>query len=443
MKTFFLHNYKEIPQIQNLSEEQQFQIQVVGTVLPFKVNSYVIDNLIDWSEAPEDPIYCLTFPRKEMLLPEHYEKVSDLLKNNADRKTVNEAVRKIREQLNPNPAGQVDYNVPTFKKKKLYGIQHKYRETALFFPSEGQTCHTYCTFCFRWPQFIGIKDLRFASKEADSLKGYLASKKDVTDILFTGGDPLTMSADAFECYIDALLDERLDHVKNIRIGTKAPVYNPYRFTTEKDADAIIRNMEKVVKHGKHLAIMLHVNHYREMETEEFVKAVRRLKDIGAVIRTQSPLLRSINDSSAVWAKMWTKQVELDFIPYYMFVTRDTGAQHYFGISLAQAWEIFQKAYQQVSGLCRTVRGPSMSAVPGKVQVLGISEIKGEKVFVLRMLQGRNPDWVHRPFFAKYDDKAIWLSDLKPAFGEEKFFFEDELERIFKEKYSNGCSDSYE
>jgi len=67
----------------------------------------------------------------------------------------------------------------------------------------------------------------------------------------------------------------------------------------------------------------------------------------------------------MWAKMWTKQVELGCIPYYMFVVRDTGAQHYFGISLIKAHEIFKSAYSSISGLARTVRGPSMSATPGK------------------------------------------------------------------------------
>jgi hypothetical protein len=109
----------------------------------------------------------------------------------------------------------------------------------------------------------------------------------------------------------------------------------------------------------------------------------------------------------------------------MFLARDTGAQDYFAVELDRAWQIFQQSYQQVSGVCRTVRGPSMSAGPGKVQVLGVTEIKGEKVFALQFLQGRNPDWVCRPFFAKYDPKAIWLDDLYPAFGEAKFFFEDE------------------
>lgn len=443
MKVFFLHNFTDIPQIKKLSKEQQHEIEVVGTVLPFKVNSYVIDKLIDWSNVPDDPIYTLTFPRKDMLIPKHFETVSNLIKNNTDKKTLAKEVLKIRKQLNPNPAGQQNYNVPQIGNKKLYGMQHKYKETVLFFPSEGQTCHSYCTFCFRWPQFIGIKDLRFASKEAQGLNEYLSLHPEVSDILFTGGDPLTMKASHLEQYIDALLDDKLQHVTNVRIGTKAPVYNPYRFIDEPDADDLLRVLEKVVKAGKHLAIMLHVNHYREMEPEVFQKATQRLKDIGAVIRTQSPMLKGINATPETWAKMWVKQVNLGFIPYYTFITRDTGAQHYFGIPLVEAWNIFQKAYQKVGGLCRTVRGPSMSCVPGKVQVLGVSEFAGEKVIVLRMLQGRNPDWVHRPFFAKYNEKATWLSELQPAFNDDKFFFEDELEQIFHEKYNGDCSESYE
>jgi len=97
----------------------------------------------------------------------------------------------------------------------------------------------------------------------------------------------------------------------------------------------------------------------------------------------------------------------------------------------------------VSGVCRTVRGPSMSSTPGKIQVLGVSEIKNEKVLTMRFLQGRNPDWVARPFFAKYDDRAIWLDELKPAFDQEKFFFEEELENIFNEHISDAENDIYE
>jgi hypothetical protein len=117
----------------------------------------------------------------------------------------------------------------------------------------------------------------------------------------------------------------------------------------------------------------------------------------------------------------------------MFVERDTGARNYFEVPLERAWQIYREAMQRVSGLARTARGPSMSASPGKVEVQGVTEVAGEKVFVLRLIQGRNPDWVQRPFFARYDPEATWFSDLKPAFGEAHFFFDDEYEAIRAQK----------
>jgi hypothetical protein len=72
----------------------------------------------------------------------------------------------------------------------------------------------------------------------------------------------------------------------------------------------------------------------------------------------------------------------------------------------------------------------MSADPGKVEVLGVTKAAGRKVIALRMLQGRDPDWAMRPFFALYDERASWLSDLRPAFGETKFFWEDSLADMY-------------
>ncbi|HRF24983.1 MAG TPA: hypothetical protein PLR98_12495, partial [Chitinophagaceae bacterium] len=63
-------------------------------------------------------------------------------------------------------------------------------------------------------------------------------------------------------------------------------------------------------------------------------------------------MKNINAHPDIWAAMWRQQVNLNCIPYYMFVARDTGAQHYFKVPLVEAWEIFRKAYQQVSGVCR-------------------------------------------------------------------------------------------
>ena len=433
LKSFTLANFRDIPQIQNLSEQTQFEMEVVGNVLPFKANNYVVEQLIDWNNIPNDPMYVLTFPQKGMLKAEHFEKMSTTLKNNSDKKEIANIANEIRLQLNPHPAGQMELNVPTLKDgTKLYGMQHKYKETCLFFPSQSQTCHAYCSFCFRWPQFVGMDEMKFAMKEGEQLVQYLIEHPEITDVLFTGGDPMIMKAKIFSKYIETLIDAKLPNLKTIRIGTKSLSYWPYKFLTDDDSEQMLDIFRMATKNGIHLAFMAHFNHLTELSTKSVKRAIQEVRATGAQIRTQSPLLAHINDDADMWAKMWTKQVQLGCIPYYMFVVRDTGAQHYFGISLAKAQEIFRDAYKKVSGLGRTVRGPSMSATPGKVQVDGVVTIKGEKVFALRFLQGRNPDWVQRPFFAKYDENAIWLDDLKPAF-EEKFFFEDELNNFKKTK----------
>ncbi|MDP1746570.1 MAG: lysine 2,3-aminomutase [Bacteroidota bacterium] len=443
IQSYSLHNYKNIPQINKLSAEQLEAIEVVGSVLPFKTNNYVVDELIDWENLDNDPMFKLTFPQRGMLSKEHYDMMKIVLGHTKEKNIIKNTANIIRNELNPHPAGQMEHNVPVLNGEKLMGMQHKYRETVLFFPSQGQTCHAYCTFCFRWPQFVGMEEMKFAGKESSHLRDYVIQNKQVTDILFTGGDPMIMKARIFASYIEPLLEAKPENLQTIRIGTKALGYWPYKFVTDDDADELLNLFERIVKSGINLTIMAHFSHPVELDTPIVKTAIARLRSVGVQIRTQSPVLKHINDSPELWAEMWRKQVNLNCIPYYMFIPRDTGAQDYFALTLENAWNIFREAYQKVSGVCRTVRGPSMSCTPGKVQVLGVSEIKGEKVFVLRMLQGRNPNWVARPFFAKYDPDAIWMSDLKPAFDEDRFFFENELELMFNEYVTDEEIENFE
>ncbi len=430
---YTLRNMHEIPGLERMSAEERFAMQVVANVLPFRVNEYVINELIDWERVPDDPIYQLTIPQRDMLAPESFNRMADVLRGDADRAEVQRVAREIRGELNPHPAGQMDLNVPEFEGEKVEGMQHKYRETVLFFPSQGQVCHSYCTFCFRWAQFVGDKELRFASNEADTLIEYLRTHHEVSDLLMTGGDPMVMKTRNLAQYLEPLLAADLDHVQTVRIGTKALTFWPYRFVSDKDADDLLRLLEKLVRAGKHVALMAHYNHPSELATPIAEEAIRRVRATGAEIRAQGPLLNHINNDAGAWATLWRRQVQLGIIPYYMFVERDTGARRYFEVPLARAWEVYRSAMQQVSGLGRTARGPSMSADPGKVEIQGVTEIHGEKVFVLRFIQGRNPDWVQRPFFAQYDPQATWLNQLKPAFGEKEFFFEEEYRRMLAAK----------
>jgi KamA family protein len=431
-KTYALHNFRDLPQVQNfLTEEQRFAIEVVARVLPFKTNSYVVNELINWDDVPDDPIFILNFPQRDMLTPEHFQQMAELVRRDAPKAEIDALANNIRLELNPHPAGQLDHNVPTVGETRLTGMQHKYNETVLFFPSNGQTCHAYCTFCFRWPQFVGMDELKFAMRESELLIEYLHEHSEVTDVLFTGGDPMIMRTKNLKNYIEPLLENRPEGLKTIRFGTKALGYWPYRWLTDDDADDLLDLFRRITDSGLHLAVMAHFNHPRELSTHAVKEAIGRIRETGAQIRTQSPLMKNINDNAAAWTRMWREQVQLGCIPYYMFIARDTGAQGYFKVPLVRAWEIFREAYKNVSGVGRTVRGPSMSADPGKVEVLGVTEVSNKKkVLALRMLQGRNPDWTGSPFFAEYDDEASWLNELRPAFGEEKFFFEDELDQMY-------------
>ncbi|WP_256078108.1 KamA family radical SAM protein [Massilia sp. YIM B04103] len=424
-KPYTRQSIQQARQWEWLPFELREAVQVVSRVLPFRTNEYVMEHLIDWNNVPDDPIYRLTFPHRDMLHEDEYARLRELVLVRRDEEEIARYAHSIRMRMNPHPAGQMTHNVPRVNDAPLKGLQHKYKETVLFFPSAGQTCHAYCTFCFRWPQFVGMDDMKFDARETHELVAYLKSHPDVTDVLITGGDPMIMNTRSLAEFIEPLLAPELAHIQNIRIGTKSVAYWPQRFVSDRDADDLLRLFEKVVAAGKNMAIMGHYNHAVELRQEIAQKAVKRIVGTGATLRMQGPLIRHINEDPKSWAELWTTGVLLGAIPYYMFVERDTGPREYFQLPLARAHEIFQQAYQMVSGLSRTVRGPSMSAFPGKVVIDGVATIAGEKVFALQFLQARNADWVRKPFYAKFDENATWLDHLKPAFGKDKFFFESD------------------
>lgn len=421
-----LRDLDRLPQLEGLSARRRAAMKAVGHILPFRTNSYVVDELIDWDRLPDDPIFQLTFPQPEMVEPDQLDRMMRLLERDAPAAERRALADAIRLELNPHPEGQLTHNVPLLDDEPVPGIQHKYGQTCLVFPAVGQTCHAYCTYCFRWAQFVGMRELKFATDREMRYLDYLRGNVGVTDVLFTGGDPMIMGTDVLRRYVEPLLTPEYAHVQVIRFGTKALAYWPYRFLDDPDADDLLRLMERIVASGRHLAVMAHFSHWRELETDAVQTAIRRLQSVGAVIRAQAPLIGHVNDDPKVWLSMWREQVRLGVVPYYMFVERETGAQRYFGVPLARALDIYREAMVEESGLGRTARGPVMSAFPGKVAVDGVIEIGGRRHFVLSFLQARDPSWCKRPFLAEYDEEATWLTDLRPSFGEPEFFWEPAL-----------------
>src|ERR1039458_9422511 len=112
-----------------LESADRLAVQAVATVLPFRTNSYVLDCLIDWDAAPDDPIYRLVFPQPDMLPEADVRILAGLLSRGAPEHELSSAARAVRMRLNPHPAGQLALNIPALADEPVPGIQHKYPET--------------------------------------------------------------------------------------------------------------------------------------------------------------------------------------------------------------------------------------------------------------------------------------------------------------------------
>lgn len=106
----------------------------------------------------------------------------------------------------------------------------------------------------------------------------------------------------------------MDHIQNIRIGSKSLSFWPYKYVTEKDSTNILKLLEKTVKAGKHVTLQAHFSHPRELKTPVVREAIRLLRQTGIQIRCQAPLIRHINDDPLIWTEMWREQIKLGLIP---------------------------------------------------------------------------------------------------------------------------------
>ena len=389
-------------------------VRLFSLVLPFRVNEYVLSELIDWSAPDADPIFHLFFPQPGMLSADD-ERTLAAARDGGDPGHLARVIARIRAGMNPHPEHQLDFNVPHDDQGPLPGVQHKYEQTLLYFPSAGQTGHAYCTYCFRWAQFVGEPELRFAAADPERAVGYLRRHPEITDVLITGGDPMVMSAERLRRHLEPFL--AVESVQTLRIGTKSVASWPHRFVSDHDADATLRLFEDVVAADRTLAVMAHLSHPVELEPAVARTALARIRATGAVVYGQAPMIGRVNDDAAAWSRLWRAELRAGAVPYYMFVARDTGPRDYFKVPLDRAAGLFRDAYSTLPGLARTVRGPVMSTTCGKIVVDGVvTEPDGTRFFELRYLQARDPALVGRPFRALHRADAAWIDDLELAPG---------------------------
>ena len=219
------------------------------------------------------------------------------------------------------------------------GIVHRYPDRVLL--KAVHVCPVYCRFCFR-REMVGPEGLGTLTPEAmDNAIGYIASHREIWEVILTGGDPLVLSARRLGEMMERLRD--IAHVKIVRFHTRVPVVEPERV----DAGLIAA----LKASGKTTYLAVHANHPREM-TEAARAACGRLVDAGVVMLSQSVLLRGVNDDPDILAELMRAFVETRIKPYYLHHPDLAPGTSHFRLSIAEGQALVAGLRGRISGLCQ-------------------------------------------------------------------------------------------
>ena len=182
------------------------------------------------------------------------------------------------------------------------GIVHRYPDRVLF--TVTQVCSNYCRYCTR-SHSVGRLD-KLGRQDYEKAFNYIATHKEVHDVLISGGDPLTLNDETLDYILSNI--RSIAHVEIIRIGTRIPVVLPQRITD---------NLINILKKYHPLFISLHFSHPDEI-TDECAKACIKLADGGFPLGSQTVLLKGINDNIPVMKDLMHKLLKIRVRPYYLY-----------------------------------------------------------------------------------------------------------------------------
>jgi len=407
-------------------------------VYRFLATKHVL-NKINWKNFSKDSLFQLVFPQPGMINPELFEAYQKADNEVAKENLITDYIK----QTNPHDGKQL-LNKPWYEHEDgeleiLKGSQHKYPHVQLIFDASTQNCFSFCTYCFRHAQVRGDEDM-FVQKDINQVVEYLREHKEVTDILITGGDAGYITYDRLEAYmLPVIEDPELIHIKTLRLGTRVLTFHPEMILSS-DYDKFLKLFKKLNDNGLQVVLMSHFSTPREVLNPSTIAAIRRLKNHGVAIKSQSPVMHHISlfsdengvidiDKSAQnWIDLGNVLATLSVGFHSMYCARPTGEHHYFTVPLTIINQIFSKVYRSLPSIARPSRYITMTSSAGKVSMLGEVMVNGEKAFALKFNESRNMEWMDKVFLTKYDENENTIAKLKPLFGD-KHFLEDELDKI--------------
>lgn len=257
-------------------QERYKQLVEIDNLLPIKISNFYMKKLIEEIDAigMGGPLYRSVIPVKDKI----------------DLKTSVET-RDYVEEDKHNPVENCDY------------IIQKYENRLVFIITD--VCFAHCQYCFRTYNLSKFQQSNLKETIKNKvvvLKKYLQANSNIKEVIFSGGDPLSIGYENMKFALEELKQW------DIRIHTRSIVYEPSIFTTE-----MIDLLNKY-----NIRLVFHINH--PYEIDDIVEAkISEIRKNGLRMYSQFPLLRGINDNSKVLIKLLIKMDELNIRPLSIFI----------------------------------------------------------------------------------------------------------------------------
>jgi lysine 2,3-aminomutase len=216
------------------------------------------------------------------------------------------------------------------------GLVHRYPDRVLI--KLVAVCAVYCRFCFRRER-VGPGSGSPSAAEFAAALDYVRGRPAIWEVILTGGDPLTLSPRRIAEATQALA--AIDHVKVLRWHSRMPVAAPERVTR-----GIARAL---IAEGKTTVVAVHANHPREL-THAARDACRRLAAEGAMLVSQSVLLKGVNDDAETLIDLMRAFVEAGVKPYYLHHGDLAPGTAHWRAPIARGQELMRVLRARLSGL---------------------------------------------------------------------------------------------
>lgn len=266
---------------------------------------------------------------------------------------------------------------------------HRYASRAAFLTTD--VCAIHCRHCFR-RRFTSTAQGAASREEIDDAARYLADHREITELLLTGGDVLTLSDEALEEMIGAFRARRADLV--IRICTRMPAAHPARIT-----NALVEMIKGFDSAPFYL--MVQFNHPRELSAEA-IKAVARFVDHGIPAMNQTVLLRGVNDDADVLQELCNGLVFNRIKPYYLFQGDLVEGTAHLRVPIGRGLELEAELRRRLSGLAMPTYAVDLPEGGGKVP-LTTHYLRGE--VQPGVWEFENPDGERRRYWDPPTDRS--------------------------------------